>query len=87
MSRNFPSPPAVEYPSSDGKPMAENDAQRAAIMHAVGVRRIRFAHRLGVCVSEDLQVCHEKGNPRASAAPGAFVVFGVEDRPRGTDLT
>ena len=87
MSRNFPSPPAVEYPSSDGKPMAENDAQRAAIMYAIGALEIRFAQRPDVYVSGDLLIYYEEGNPRASVAPDAFVVFGVfgvEDRRRPT---
>ncbi len=26
----------IEYPSSDGKPMADNDAQRTAIMYGIG---------------------------------------------------
>ena len=82
MSRNFPSPPAVEYPSSDGKPMAENDAQLEAIMYAIGALRNRFAHRPDVYVSGDLLIYYEEGNPRASVAPDAFVVFGVEDRRR-----
>ena len=35
-----PLPPAtVEYPSSDGKPLAENDAQLAAILYAIAVLR------------------------------------------------
>ena len=82
MSRNFPTPPAVEYPSSDGKPMAENDAQLEAIMYAIGALRNRFAHRPDVYVSGDLLIYYEEGNPRASVAPDAFVVFGVEDRRR-----
>jgi len=36
---------AIEYPCSDGKPMADNDAQRDAIMYAIGALRIHFAHR------------------------------------------
>ena len=76
------SPAAVEYPSSDGKPLAENDAQLAAILYAIGVLRIRFAGRRDVYVSGDLLIYYEEGNPRASVAPDVFVVFGVEDRMR-----
>ena len=36
---------AVEYPSSDGKPLAENDAQLAAILYAIGALRVYFAVR------------------------------------------
>ena len=84
MSQFVLSPVAVEYPCSDGKPMAENDAQRAAIMYAIGALEIRFDHRPEVYVSGDLLIYYEEGNPRASVAPDAFVVFGAEDRVRQT---
>lgn len=35
MSQRVSSSVAVEYPSSDGGPMAENEAQRAAIVYAM----------------------------------------------------
>ena len=79
-----PLPAAVEYPSSDGKPMADNDTQRAAIMYVIGVLEVRYAHRPDVYVSGDLLLYYEEGDPRASVAPDAFVVFGAEDRPRQT---
>ena len=72
----------VEYPSSDGKPLAENDAQLAAILYGVGALRVRYAAHRDVYVSGDLLVYYEEGNPRASVAPDVFVVFGVEDRER-----
>ena len=73
---------AVEYPSSDGKPLAENDAQLAAIVYGIAVLRTRFAGRGDVYVSGDLLIYYEEGNPRVSVAPDVFVVFGVEDRMR-----
>ena len=33
---------AIDYPSSDGKPLAENDAQLRAILYAVGALRVRY---------------------------------------------
>ncbi len=83
MSR--PAPPAaapIEYPSGDGKPMAENDAQRNAIIYGIDALRLRFSRRPDVYVSGDLLIYYEEGNPRASVAPDVFVVFGVEDRER-----
>ena len=82
MRRNESHRVTVEYPSSDGKPLAENDAQGEAIRYAIGALKIRYAHRPDVYVSGDLLIYYEEGNPRASAAPDTFVVFGVEDRPR-----
>ena len=72
----------VEYPSSDGKPLAENDAQLAAILYSVSALRVRYAGRSDVYVSCDLLIYYEEGNPRVSVAPDVFVVFGVEDRMR-----
>ena len=72
----------VEYPSSDGKPLAENDAQLAAILYGIAVLRTHFAGRDDVYVSGDLLIYYEEGNPRVSVAPDVFVVFGVEDRMR-----
>ena len=82
MSRLAPPPAAVEYPSSDGKPLAENDAQLHAILYAVGTLREYYAEHPDVYVSGDLLIYYEEGNPRVSVAPDAFVVFGVEDRVR-----
>jgi len=75
---------AIEYPCSDGKPMAENDAQRDAIMYAIQALRAHFAHRPDVYVSGDLLIYYEEGNPRASVAPDTFVVLGAEKRQRQT---
>ncbi len=72
----------VEYPSSDGKPLAENDAQRPAILYGLSALGLRYAGRSDVYVSGDLLIYYEEGNPRASVAPDVFVAFGVEDRER-----
>ena len=82
MSRLVRPPAAIDYPSSDGKPLAENDAQLHAILYAVGVLGQHYAERPDVYVSGDLLIYYEEGNPRVSVAPDAFVVFGVEDRVR-----
>ena len=73
---------AVDYPSSDGKPMAENDAQLHAIHYAFGALLLHYRDRPDVYVSGDLLIYYEEGNPRVSVAPDTFVVFGVEDRKR-----
>ena len=72
----------IHYPSSDGKPMAENDAQRSAIMYGIGALARHFRDRRDVYVSGDLLIYYEEGNPRVSVAPDVFVVFGVEKRER-----
>ena len=72
----------IEYPSSDGKPMAENDAQRNAIMYGIAALTRHFRSRQDVYVSGDLLIYYEEGNPRVSIAPDVFVVFGVENLQR-----
>ncbi len=83
MSRPNLPPAAIEYPTSDGKPLAENDAQLHAIHYAFGALRLYYAARADVYVSADLLIYYEEENPRVSVAPDTFVVFGVEDRMRG----
>ena len=82
MIRPAPAAVPIHYPSSDGKPMAENDAQRDAIMYGVGALTHHFKGRRDVYVSGDLLIYYEDGNPRVSVAPDVFVVFGVESRQR-----
>jgi len=62
--------------------MAENDAQRDAIMYGIGALTRHFKDRHDVYVSGDLLIYYEEGNPRVSIAPDVFVVFGVEKRQR-----
>ena len=83
MSRPIHPPAAIDYPTSDGKPLAENDAQARAILYAFGALRVHYEARSDVYVSADLLIYYEEGNPRVSVAPDVFVVFGVEDRMRG----
>ena len=78
-------PAAVEYPSSDGKPMAESDAQRLTIVYATDALATWFAKRETVYVSGDLLIYYEEGNPRASIAPDVFVAYGVAKRERMTE--
>ena len=82
MRRPHLPPAAIEYPESDGKPLAENDPQLHAIHYTFGALRLRYAARADVYVSADLLIYYEEGNARVSVAPDTFVVFGVEDRMR-----
>lgn len=75
-------PVEIEYPAEDGLPMAENDAQAIALMYAVTGLRDYFRRRSDVYVSGNLLIYYEEGNPNASVAPDAFVVFGVPNHPR-----
>ena len=82
MIRPAPAAAPIHYPSSDGEPMAENDAQRNAIMYGISALTRHFKDRRDVYVSGDLLIYYEEGNPRVSIAPDVFVVFDVEKRER-----
>ena len=86
MSQRVPPSAAVEYPSSDGRPMAENDWQLHAMIDAISVLDRYFEGRDDVYVSGDLLIYYEEGNPKARVAPDVFVVFGVSKRKRPTYL-
>ena len=75
---------AIEYPSSDGQPMAENDWQRHAIIDAIATLDLYFEDRSDVYVSGDLLIYYEEGNPKARVAPDVFVVFGAAKHNRMT---
>ena len=68
MSRNVSSPVPVEYPSSDGRPMAENDWQLHAMIDALNVLDRYFENREDVYVSGDRLIYCEEGNPKARVA-------------------
>ena len=84
MSRSVLSPVAVEYPSGDGKPMAENDWQLRAILSSVAALDLYFEDRPDIYVSGDLFIYYEEGNPKARVAPDVFVAFGVPKHRRMT---
>lgn len=82
MSRTVRPAAAIDYPSGDGQPMAENDWQLHAILDSVSALLTHFRDRLDVYVSGDLFIYYEEGNPRARVAPDVFVAFGVPSHKR-----
>jgi Uma2 family endonuclease len=65
--------PPIDYPASDGKPMAETDLHRDWMIKNIQ-RLERFFSGQRVYVSGNLLIYFEKGNPRKSVAPDTFVV-------------
>lgn len=72
----------VDYPDSDGLPMAESDFQRKPLTYAVEALDIYFQDRPDVYVSGNLFLYYREGDPRAVVAPDVFVVFGAVKRDR-----
>ena len=76
MSRVMRPAAAVDYPYSDGRPMAESEAQRRAILSLVSALYGHFRDREDVYAGADMFIYYERGNPEAVVAPDVFVVVG-----------
>lgn len=72
----------IDYPESDGEPMAETDDHRDEIAEMTLTLDRRFRARDDVYVSGNLFLYYEEGNPSACKAPDVFVVIGVTKQKR-----
>ena len=72
---------AVHYPSSDGKPMAENMWQGEAIMNAASDLKAALPQAL---VAADILVYPQRGNNRVSIAPDVLAAFGLSTEKRSS---
>lgn len=75
-------PGVIEYPTSDGKPMAETDLHRRLLIEVNAVLAGYFAARPDVYVSGNLVILYEEGNPGRHLSPDCFAVFGVRPGDR-----
>jgi Uma2 family endonuclease len=73
--------PPVDYPTSDGKPMAETELHRQDMVDLIETLQDHFAADPGVYVTGNLLLYYEEGNPRKHVAPDVFVVRGLPRRP------
>ena len=80
MSRVMRPAAVVDYPYSDGQPMAESEAHLRAILYLVAALYGHFRNRPDVYVGADMFIYHEEGNPAAVVAPDVFVVIGAAKR-------
>ena len=74
----------VDYPDSDGKPMAESDRHRDEMNALIDMLRRRYRDDPKVYVSGNLFIYYEQGVRASVFAPDAFVVFGVPNKQRKT---
>jgi Uma2 family endonuclease len=72
-----------DYPTTDGKPMAETDWHRNLMVALIETLKVFYAAKKRVYVSGNLLVFYEPGNKRKHVSPDVFVVKGVRkhDRP------
>lgn len=71
-----------DYPTSDGRPMAETDWHRILMTALIEALQARYAKNKMVYVSGNLLLFYEPGNKRKHVAPDVFVVKGVKKHPR-----
>jgi Uma2 family endonuclease len=67
----------IEYPTSDGQPMAETALHREIMADTIAALERRYAAAPDVWVGGNLFLCYEKGNPSAALAPDVLLAQGV----------
>src|SRR6516225_10037359 len=72
-----------DYPTSDGKPMAETDHHRKLMTDLIQTLDRYYADDPNVYVSGNLLLFYEPGNRRRHISPDVLVVKGIakHDRP------
>ena len=78
---------SIEYPSSDGEPMAENDWQYTALINTGSTLRVRYQGRQDVYVAGDMLIYYRMNRNDVSVAPDVYVVFDAAgNHPRDSWL-
>jgi Uma2 family endonuclease len=72
----------IEYPTGDGKPMAETEVHRDNMLDLIQTLKGYFAAEPMICVSGNMLMFYEEGNRRKHVSPDVFVVRGIEKRIR-----
>ena len=76
----------IEYPTSDGQPMAETTLHRVVMSDVIGGLERRYAETPDVWVGGNLFLYYEKGRTEKSVAPDVLLARGVGKRNRDTYL-
>jgi Uma2 family endonuclease len=71
----------VDYPTSDGKPMAETELHWQVMVDVVDAMRDYFAADPMVHVGGNLLLFYEENNRRKHVSPDAFMVRGIPKLP------
>jgi Uma2 family endonuclease len=71
-----------DYPTSDGRPMAETDWHRDLMLDLIATLEARYVNQPMVYVSGNLLLFYEPGNRRRHISPDVFVVKGAAKQQR-----
>ena len=72
----------IEYPTGDGKPMAETEIHRDDMVDLIQTLKAHFVAEPMICVSGNMLMFYEEGNRRKHVSPDVFVVRGIEKKIR-----
>jgi Uma2 family endonuclease len=72
----------IEYPTSDGQPMAETPEHQQAMIDLIQGLRRRYAEVPDVWVAGNFFLCYQEGNPRAHVSPDVMLVKGVPKKKK-----
>ena len=72
----------VEYPSSDGEPVAETDFHVEELLSFRALLKERYREVPSVYAAGNMLVYYEEGNVASRFSPDVFVAFGVPNRMR-----
>lgn len=75
-------PRKIDYPTGDGKPMAETSVHRDAMIDLIQTLQARYADDPMAYVSGNMLMFYEEGNRRRHLAPDVFLVLGIPDVER-----
>jgi Uma2 family endonuclease len=71
----------IEYPTGDGKPMAETELHLYDMIDSIQVLKDYYAGQPRVYVCGNMLMFYEEGNPRKHVSPDVFVVHGIATEP------
>ena len=84
MARGTVTPEAIEYPDSDGLPMAESEFQFWPILYVGTALDCYFQARDDVYVVGNLLLYYQEGDPGKSVSPDLMVVMGAPKHIRSS---
>jgi Uma2 family endonuclease len=85
-----PSPrdrPVVEYPTGDGKPLAETPTHRDNLLGTIQMLRRYFRGDHSLHISGNMTMYYVEGDKRRHVSPDVFVTLGIGDHNREAYLT
>ena len=78
---------SIDYPSSDGEPMAETELQYTPLTDTVSALRVRYHGRSDVYIAGDMLIYYRMNRADVRVAPDVYAVFGaLGNHPRDSWL-